>query len=455
MLITLLVGLPSQILVVMWIVVNFPFILCDWEVGVTIVFIVLIVLMSLMPLILFFFSSTRLLRLYFAFGVGLSLYVMSLKELRSMDSPRQGLLLCGWHAVVRMGPTGPVTSFEPWTHWTTPDLHGFYKWTMDTKALLNEFVLKVVRHRQTSRLQAWSNWIWEDLTSHPYQWLRPEFVPPASYLVCKPHDFPNGSGILVQPSLIDAHFRKAWMPYFRRDGHPVVTSQAFLEFVGDHLPQETLLDLPILTGEELYEVAMAKKSTAEGLDCWAWKEIEALSISRFVGLAFVLRQIEAVGRWPQGLLDAYIAMIPKAEGDITLLGQRPLCVLPVVYRLWASVRLAHLKEWFCSWVPDSVFSAGKGVSSVDAWYATSIDIEEVLSHTRRSDFHIFVADVVKSFDTLDRDTLDCTLGRLGLPAWFRRVYFSFHREVRLRFKLAAGLGVAWTRDGGHSPRLPT
>ena len=63
-------------------------------------------------------------------------------------------------------------------------------------------------------------------------------------------------------------------------------------------------------------------------------------------------------------------------------------------------------------------------------------------------------DVVKSFDTVDRDILDCALGRLGLPAWFRRVYFSFHREVRLRFKLAAGLGVAWTRDGGIPQGCP-
>ena len=126
------------------------------------------------------------------------------------------------------------------------------------------------------------------------------------------------------------------------------------------------MDLPILTGEELFEAAMAEKSTAGGLGGWAWNEIEALSSSWFVGLAIVLRQIEAARRWPQGLLDAYIAMIPKAEGDSTPLGQRPLCVLPVVYRLWASVRLAHLKEWFFSWVPDSVYSAGKGVSSVDA-----------------------------------------------------------------------------------------
>ena len=64
---------------------------------------------------------------------------------------------------------------------------------------------------------------------------------------------------MIQPALIDAHFRKAWMPYFRRDGHPVVSPQAFLELVEDHLPQETFLDLPILTGEELHDVAMAKK----------------------------------------------------------------------------------------------------------------------------------------------------------------------------------------------------
>ena len=38
------------------------------------------------------------------------------------------------------------------------------------------------------------------------------------------------------------------------------------------------------------------------------------------------------------------------------------------------------------------------------------------------------------------------LGRLGLPGWFRKVYFSFHGQVRLRFKLA-GLGEPWCRDG--------
>ena len=90
-------------------------------------------------------------------------------------------------------------------------------------------------------------------------------------------------------------------------------------------------------------------------------------------------------------------MIAKTDGDAAPFGQRPLCVLPIAYRLWASVRLQHLKGWFEAWVPDSVFSAGNCRSSIEAWYSTALDLEESLSGAFHSDVHIFVADVVKSF----------------------------------------------------------
>ena len=65
-------------------------------------------------------------------------------------------------------------------------------------------------------------------------------------------------------------------------------------------------------------------------------------------------------------------MIPKSDGDATPLGQRPLSVLPVVCRVWASARMLQLEDWFKSWVPDSIFSAGGGRRSVEAWYATAL-----------------------------------------------------------------------------------
>ena len=40
------------------------------------------------------------------------------------------------------------------------------------------------------------------------------------------------------------------------------------------------------------------------------------------------------------------------------------------------------------------------------------------------------------------------MSSLRLLAWFRHAYFEYHAHVRLRFKLAAGPGEPWTRDGG-------
>ena len=122
-----------------------------------------------------------------------------------------------------------------------------------------------------------------------------------------------------------------------------------------------------------------KKSTAGGLDGWAWNEIKALPLPWLSGLAILLELVETNGVWPQGLLDACIAMIPKAAGDSTPLGQRPLTVLPVVCRLWDSLRLGHLRDWVEGWLRQSVFSLGNGLPSVEAWFATALDIEEVLS----------------------------------------------------------------------------
>ena len=87
--------------------------------------------------------------------------------------------------------------------------------------------------------------------THPNKLLRPDFVIPALHLDCKPADSPNGSGILVNPHVL--------MPMSVRPGCPV---KLFCTLLGTTFPQAAFQDLPILTGEELYEAAMMKKSTA-------------------------------------------------------------------------------------------------------------------------------------------------------------------------------------------------
>ena len=201
-----------------------------------------------------------------------------------------------------------------------------------------------------------------------------------------------------------------------------------------------------LTSQILADVVRRKGATAGSLDGWDWRELKVLLAAWFDGLASILCKVEEIAVWPDGLLDAIFAMIPKTDGDATPLGQRASQCSPSCVPCLGFCPMVQLEDWFRSWVPASVLSAGGGRESVEAWYTAALDIEEVLSGAADSDVHLFVVDVIKSLDTVDRGILDRVLSSLGLPGWFRHAYFEYHAHVRLRFKLAAGLGEPWTRD---------
>ena len=49
-----------------------------------------------------------------------------------------------------------------------------------------------------------------------------------------------------------------------------------------------------------------------------WDIHRYVRLTRRPGLAWVLSLVEDTGVWPDGLLAAYITMIPKTDGDSTL-----------------------------------------------------------------------------------------------------------------------------------------
>ena len=137
-----------------------------------------------------------------------------LKNIRSkgFTQSRWEALLMRWGAVCRHGPCGPISSLHPWDDWLPLDLHGFFKWVFDSLEVLNGFLRQVVVSRRDDGIRKWTRWLREDLSSRPYVWLRPDFVPPSPFLVVKDPQS-ESSRILVEPHLIDAEFRKAWMPF--------------------------------------------------------------------------------------------------------------------------------------------------------------------------------------------------------------------------------------------------
>ena len=114
---------------------------------------------------------------------------------------------------------------------------------------------------------------------HPYKWLRPDLVPPAPFLQCKPHLTPGGSGVLADPARIDEEFRKVWLPYFCRSGQRDTSLEEFSFEVEGWLPLLPDFDLPRLTGQMLADVVLRKGATASSLDGWGWRESKVLPVA--------------------------------------------------------------------------------------------------------------------------------------------------------------------------------
>ena len=141
---------------------------------------------------------------------------------------------------------------------------------------LDWFLQSVVRHRNEKVVLGWKDWILEDPSAHPYRWLRPDLVPPSPFCSVILGILLVGLVLLLNPALIDAEFREAWMHYFSRSSRGSADLDDFSVEVGDGwLPVLDVFHLHPLTGDVLVDVVRKKKSTAGGLDGWGWKELEA------------------------------------------------------------------------------------------------------------------------------------------------------------------------------------
>ena len=171
------------------------------------------------------------------------------------------------------------------------DVGEFHRVVSDFHHRLSNFIHAVVVCRRDEAVREWCNWIRENPMVHPYRW--------------------GGSGVLADPARIDEEFRKAWLPYFCRSGQMDTSLEEFDAEVEEWLPLLPEVSLRRLTGQVLADVVHRKGVTAGGLDGWGWRELKVLRVSWYDELARILSKVEDIGVWPDGLLDAYIAMIPQ------------------------------------------------------------------------------------------------------------------------------------------------
>ena len=92
---------------------------------------------------------------------------------------------------------------------------------------------------------------------------------------------------------------------------------------------------------------------------------------------------------------------------------RPICVLPVLYRLWGSVLCKQLLHRWCTYLPRGIYGGVPGRSARDITYSLQFQLEQA-AHSN-APLSGFVLDIQKCFNALPRRPMHALLCHLGCP----------------------------------------
>ena len=250
-------------------------------------------------------------------------------------------------ALQKGGATGP-TGVDP----KDADAAYLQAWAREVKqqASVNASELaKARRQRQSDALR-------EMATSAPngvHRWLKGEPCPPIMGVEKSPGQWTTCPEEVL--ALVLHEWAGLWQP---------VQSAAEPEaYIGKWWPScAPVWDLPPISGLALQEACKATAPhSAAGLDGWSVEALRHLPLPEWDALACILRAIEEGAPWPSGLNQTLVTLLPKGLGSGPL-DQRPIVLLPLVYRLWAKVRGKTVRDclratlWACGTAPPPMYA---------------------------------------------------------------------------------------------------
>ena len=133
-----------------------------------------------------------------------------------------------------------------------------------------------------------------------------------------------------------------------------------------------------LEGCHLWKTLRRMKSkSAAGCDGWRVDELKRLPVPLLDRLASLFNVIEDTGAWPKALTVGIISLISKGEGTSPL-KLRPVGIMSVIYRLWASTRVADVMTWQETWLDNSLHGFRRAHGAEDVWWEQALCVEQAL-----------------------------------------------------------------------------
>ena len=247
---------------------------------------------------------------------------------------------------------------------------------------------------------------------------------------------------LSEPDSVFQEFIRLWRPRWNQHEdvgpehwHRVLNFARFLTPIAS-------FDFPAIHRDQwLQAVRKLKKQAARGPDGYARADLLNMAPSYVDQLLAFLHAVErGAADWPLQLLQGFVWAVDKQNQKTGADAYRPICVLSVIYRIWASIRTKQLLHALAPYLPDEQFGFVPGRETADLWFRLQARVE--LSCQQGMPLTGCVADVIKAFNGLPRAPLLQAAVRLGFPTSVLHPWASFISQVQRRFVMGQAVSEA-------------
>ena len=253
---------------------------------------------------------------------------------------------------------------------------------------------------------------------------------------------------LSEPDHVFAEFIHLWQPRWNQHANMQPEHWArILGFTRFLRPQASFVFPPLSAAQWTRAVQRLKPSAARGPDAYARLDLLHMAPCYVAQLLQLLDAIEkGQVEWPAQLLQGFVCVINKQNQKTGADAYRPICLLSVIYRLWASIRTRQLLRALKSFAPDEMFGFMPSRETADMWIVLQAQIE--MACMQDVPLVGCMADVVKAFNGLPRQPLLRAAARMGFPSCVLTPWISFVSRVQRRFVMGEAVSMAVTSSSG-------
>lgn len=237
-------------------------------------------------------------------------------------------------------------------------------------------------------------------------------------------------------------FESEWKPRWQRhDPDQIERWETIVSFAKQSLPTSEW-SLPDITIDDWNRVLKAKKrKTAKGPDGVSREDLLHLPSDLTEQILNIIRQVESGQPWPSQMMVGLVSALAKTPEAQRVQQYRPITVLTLCYRIWASIRAKQCLRLLMQIVPFSLMGNIPKRSPKMMWFHIQACIE--MAHHDRQSIAGSVIDIVKCFNLLSRYPLMQVAEHIGLPKCvlvpWKQALSQIHRKFSVRGGVSPGL----------------